>query len=363
MSGRRSSERPEHTLYGMLSSLDAKWLAVAAAATAAAYALWQLRRRKLAGAASSAAIGDGVRLVHCDDDLVVVHKPSGVDCHEWSGAEKVAGPAQPGPGWTKSKPERNAADAPLAEILRGWPQFARPRWAVHLIHRLDRATSGLLLVGRSAAAKAELSADLEAGFKVYVALVRGSVEDAAFLVDRPLRLKKPKAAYRAKEKREALRDARTTQDARTSFVRLATLCDGHCSLLLAVPATGRWHQIRRHLEGLRHPISGDVQYSPPKLNRFLEEAYGLRRLFLHACCLLLPARRSAGSAPARRFSAALPADLRAPLERMPGGPAALARLEEALESIDETWVDAQLAAASGKVLTDTWRGKETLTDE
>jgi tRNA pseudouridine65 synthase len=276
-----------------------------------------------------------------------------MECHAWSVADVPPGPAQPTRDewqrWQLSSDE-HPRTATLVDVLRVWPQFACGA-NVHLIHRLDRATSGLLLVGRSEVASAELATSLAAGSKVYAALVRGATEEA-FTVDRPLRQKSAKMAHGAKAKREAMRDARHTQVARTAFVRLASVCDGQCTLLLALPSTGRFHQIRRHLDGLRHQISGDATYGPPKLNTLLSVQYGLERLFLHLCCVLLPPRRDGA---ARRFTTGLPHNLCAPLKRMQGGGEALRLLDDTLRGIDEAWAKGVLRSASRVVLTETWR--------
>lgn len=321
------------------------------AAAGVAVLVWARRR----------ADRSGVRLVHRTASYLVVSKPAGLSCHKWTGGSAPSGPAQPGPGWQPAP--RDDEEPTLVDVLRAWPGVGN---AIHLVHRLDRATSGLLLVGRTSAAAAELAAALEGGTKIYACLVRGTTEEA-FTVDRPLRQRAAKVAHRTKQKRDALRDERQTQEARTAFVRLAVCCDGHCSLLLALPSTGRYHQLRRHLEGLRHPISGDEEHGPPRLNELLRSEYGLGRLFLHACCLLLSAEGEALAATAPRaatggrlcFTCRLPPDLRAPLGRMPGGAQALARLEEVLGEVERAgeagWLAEARRKAASVVRSDTWR--------
>lgn len=276
-----------------------------------------------------------VPLVHRGADFVAVDKPSGMIVHHWSS------------GAVEDVP-------PLVEVLRGWPEFAAGK--VHLVHRLDRQTSGVLLVGRTPEAAAELAAALEAGSKVYATLCRGTTPEA-FRVDRPLRVREPKASLGRKSGRKAkqaaaqLREECVMQSAVTDFVRVATCCDGRCSLLLALPRTGRYHQIRRHLDGARHSVSGDADYGPSGINALLREAHGLTRPFLHAACVLLTHRGEA-----LRLAAPLPDSLRSPLLSMAGGREAALALDAALGALDEAWVaEARRRAAAGPRITTSYR--------
>lgn len=145
---------------------------------------------------------------------------------------------------------------------------------VNLVHRLDRATSGVLLLGLTAEATTALGqafAERRVD-KRYVAVVRGHPPDA-FTIDRPLT------------------DEGTTREARTDCV---TVARGHIpvpigryptaryALLEVRPHTGRRHQIRRHLAGMDHPIIGDVAHGDRHHNKLIARLYGVRRLLLHA---------------------------------------------------------------------------------
>lgn len=167
---------------------------------------------------------------------------------------------------------------------------------VHPVHRLDRATSGVLLFALDPEAAAAASAAFEQGLarKTYVALVRGHAPERV-VVDHPVR-KKEKGDERV--------------PAVTEIERLAAV--ERLSLVEARPRTGRLHQIRRHLKHLSHPIAGDVRYGQGSLNRTLRERVGLRRLALHALQLELPVELD-GATHHIELRAPLPEDLCGPL--------------------------------------------------
>jgi tRNA pseudouridine65 synthase len=180
-----------------------------------------------------------------DEWLVAVSKPSGVAVHR---------------GW--------AREGPMALQLVRDTVGAR----VYPLHRLDRATSGVLVFAldpATAAACGALFAGSQVG-KVYLALVRG-VAPEHVVVDHPLR------PDRGTERQPAL----------TELTRLGVSPVERCSLVEARPRTGRLHQVRRHLKHLSHPIVGDVRYGKGDINRHFRAAWDLRRLALHASRLRL----------------------------------------------------------------------------
>lgn len=154
------------------------------------------------------------------------------------------------------------------------------------VHRLDKGTCGVLVMALHADAARTLSQAFErqAVQKRYLALVRGWAPDAVD-VDHPL---KPD---------DAPADA-AVQEARTQFTRLAQLAlpepsdprfaTTRASLVLAEPATGRRHQVRRHLKHIAHPIIGDATHGKGPLNRWWAQQLGQQRLWLHAWRLALP---------------------------------------------------------------------------
>jgi len=213
-------------------------------------------------------------VLHRDDALVAVAKPSGLLVHRGWGTDRVVALG-------------------LVRDLVGR--------RVHPVHRLDRGTSGVLLFALDKDAARALGAAFAAGEvgKRYLALVRGVAPDGG-VVDSPVpvRPKGPRA------------------EAHTEF-RLVEALSGTqpraCSLVEARPRTGRLHQVRRHLKHAGHPVLGDANYGKGALNRAFAAEYGLRRLALHAWRLAVPHPTTGERL---ELTAPVPADLGEPLMRM-----------------------------------------------
>lgn len=193
-------------------------------------------------------------IVHEDDDFLAVDKPAGLAVHGGSGVAQG-----------------------LIEGLRAARPHAR---FLELVHRLDRETSGLLLVAKRRAALTELHRLLRAGEidKRYVVLVRGRWRDAKRTVRLPLH----KYVTREGERRVRI-DDQTGREAITTLRRLAVwqAHDPPLALLEAELVTGRTHQIRVHLAHLGYPLAGDPKYGDFDWNKVLARQ-GLKRMFLHA---------------------------------------------------------------------------------
>jgi len=230
-------------------------------------------------AAGAAKAGERLVVLYEDDDLVALDKAAGVAVHGGSGiAHGVI--------------ERLRAARPQARFLE-------------LVHRLDRETSGVLLVAKKRSALTALHAAWRAGDvdKRYQVLVRGRWRDAK----RVVRLAVHRYTTREGERRVRVEDE--GQHAQTTFRRLAVWPDRDppLALLEAELHTGRTHQIRVHLTHLGFPLAGDDKYGDFGWNRELAKA-GLKRMFLHAARLALAHPRT-GEALA--FASPLPADLAA----------------------------------------------------
>ena len=230
-------------------------------------------------AAGAAKAGERLVVLYEDDDLVALDKAAGVAVHGGSGiAHGVI--------------ERLRAARPQARFLE-------------LVHRLDRETSGVLLVAKKRSALTALHAAWRAGDvdKRYQVLVRGRWRDAK----RVVRLAVQRYTTREGERRVRVEDE--GQHAQTTFRRLAVWPDREppLALLEAELHTGRTHQIRVHLTHLGFPLAGDDKYGDFGWNRELAKA-GLKRMFLHAARLALAHPRT-GEALA--FASPLPADLAA----------------------------------------------------
>lgn len=180
-----------------------------------------------------------------------------------------------GDGWlVAAKPprvitHRNWAHPHERAALQRVRDYAGGR--VYPIHRLDRAASGCLLFATDRARAGELQAGLVRGQKEYLAFVRGNLKaEGEILVENPM-----------------LDDNRLLKDARSRVWKLGGSDDPRCSLLRVRPETGRYHQVRRHVRDLNHPIIGDTAHGDSRINRWWRENQGLGRLGLHALSLRL----------------------------------------------------------------------------
>ncbi|MBI5329339.1 MAG: RluA family pseudouridine synthase [Betaproteobacteria bacterium] len=194
------------------------------------------------------------RVIYRDDALLVIDKPAGQAVHGGSGV-------------SLGVIEQLRAELPDARFLE-------------LAHRLDKETSGVLVLALKRSALVELHRMLRDGetHKFYLALALGRWRDAVRNVKLPLQ----RYLDEAGERRVAVDD--NGQSAHTIF-RLIQRYEG-LSLLEAELKTGRTHQIRVHLAALKHPIAGDGKYGDAETNRTLRRN-GLSRMFLHAARLEL----------------------------------------------------------------------------
>ncbi|MDH4143148.1 MAG: RluA family pseudouridine synthase, partial [Chloroflexota bacterium] len=227
-----------------------------------------------------------LRIVYEDDDLLIVDKPSGLVVH-------------PSAGHHDGDTLVNAllARAGGAEY-GGIAGVARPG----IVHRLDRDTSGLLMVAKHDAAQASLMAQLKARRvrKTYLALVAGSVAAAVGRIEAPIG-RDPKHRTRM----AVVPDGRPSTTGYRVRERFAAW-----TLLELDLVTGRTHQIRVHLDAIGHPVAGDPVYGTGTSRRGPD---GLDRLFLHAWRLELTAP---GDGSLVRATAPLPDDLESVLDRL-----------------------------------------------
>lgn len=208
-------------------------------------------------------------LIYQDAHLLAVHKPAGLLVH------RTALDAQ--------------ADDDLVTRLRA--QTGAPVWPAH---RLDKGTSGVLLLARDAATARQLGDTFAAASqgearridKRYLALVRGWPATAGE-IDQPL-ARDPELPSTGQPQLPA---CTRWQVLRRLTLPLATT-PGHADTRLALvevrPLTGRRHQIRRHFKALAHPLIGDATHGKGPLNRSVAAWVGHGRLWLHALQLSLP---------------------------------------------------------------------------
>ena len=225
-------------------------------------------------------------VVYEDDDRLIVDKPSGLVVH-------------PSAGHHDGDTLVNAllARAGGAEF-GGIAGVARPG----IVHRLDRDTSGLLMVAKHDGAQASLMAQLKARRvrKTYQALVLGSVSAAVGRIEAPIG-RDPKHRTRM----AVVPDGRASTTGYRVRERFADW-----TLLELDLVTGRTHQIRVHLDAIGHPVAGDPVYGTGTSRRGPD---GLERLFLHAWRLELAAPRDGHLI---RAAAELPAELERVLDRL-----------------------------------------------
>lgn len=222
-----------------------------------------------------AAVEFGV--VYSDDDLVVVDKPPGLVVH-------------PAPG---------VRSATLVEGLAGIASGGPPE-RPGIVQRLDKDTSGLMVVARNERSLRALSAQIrrrEMG-REYVALVEGSLDTRSGSIDAPIG-RDPRRRGRMAVEGTAARSART------HFEVLEALPGD--SLVAVRLETGRTHQIRAHFAAIGHPVAGDPKYGPPGHRG----RHGLDRQFLHSRRLAIV---HPGTGEPMEFSSPLPDDLATALE-------------------------------------------------
>jgi 23S rRNA pseudouridine1911/1915/1917 synthase len=219
-------------------------------------------------------------IIYQDSDIIVVDKPAGLTVH-------------PAPG----HPRGTLVNALLATHpeLREVGDRLRPG----IVHRLDKDTSGLIVVAKNERAQAALQTQLKEREvkKTYVALVRGVPEPREGMIEAPI--------GRNPKNRKKMAVVAGGREATTKYRVIEVIGGGQYALLEAEPVTGRTHQIRVHLSALAHPIVGDATYGG--------RSKVLGRQFLHAAKLAFampPSQRMV------EFESPLPADLREALNEL-----------------------------------------------
>ena len=224
-------------------------------------------------------------IVFEDARLLVINKPSGVASHGGSGISFGA-----------------------IETLRA----LRPRESLELVHRLDRDTSGVLMVAKKRSALSELQALMREDHgraggirKRYLALLAGRMPDGTMSVDAPLHVGLRQGGER---------HVQVTNGGKPSLSHFKLLerrgGQSYCEVRIE---TGRTHQIRAHAQHIGHPVAGDDKYGDPEANARLRRDIGLKRLFLHAASLEFAL--DAGKTP-YVLNAPLPAELLDALDRL-----------------------------------------------
>ncbi|MDX1693882.1 MAG: 23S rRNA pseudouridine(955/2504/2580) synthase RluC [Ketobacteraceae bacterium] len=207
-------------------------------------------------------VGDGLKkliedaILYEDDALMVVNKPAGLAVHGGSGVS-----------------------VGLIEVIREMRQPAR---FLELVHRLDKDTSGCIMVAKKRSMLKTLHQKLrdDSGIqKQYLALVCGRWKGKQHRIEAPLE------KFHLASGERMVRVAREGKPSLTLFKWREHFAGA--TLVEAYPVTGRTHQIRVHALHAGHPLAGDPKYTPQDLNAGFRES-GLRRLFLHASRISVP---------------------------------------------------------------------------
>ena len=215
------------------------------------------------------------QIAYEDDHLIVVDKPAGVVVH----------------------PARGHREGTLAQALAGRAAGGEEAWRAGIVHRLDRDTSGLLVVAKSDEVHRGLKAQLAARTmqREYLALVDGRPPARTGTIEAPI----------GRDRRVRTLMSTDTDAPKPAITHFEIECMLPRATLLRVRLqTGRTHQIRVHLQAIGHPVCGDPEYGSAG-------RYGLQRQFLHAARLAF--EHPMTGEPVDILSP-LPADLRAALE-------------------------------------------------
>ncbi len=219
-------------------------------------------------------------IIHRDGDIIVVDKPAGLTVH-------------PGPG--------HAGGTLVNALLALAPELGELRDTLRpgIVHRLDKDTSGLLVVATNERARADLTRQLKEREvrKTYLALVQGVPDPRQGVIEAPI--------GRHPRNRKKMAVVAGGREAETKYRVRETL--GGCALLEVEPVTGRTHQVRVHLAAIGHPVIGDAVYG--------KRSELVARQFLHAWRLAfeLPTSRRFVE-----FESPLPAELRRALDSLRG---------------------------------------------
>ena len=203
-------------------------------------------------------------IIYEDDALLVIDKPAGIAVHGGSGVSFGV----------------------IEQIRRARPEARY----LELVHRLDKDTSGLLMIAKKRSALVKLHEAIRNDHpkKIYLALGVGKLPNDSFHVKLPL------FKYTGAQGEKMVRVSEDGQSAHTIFRVLNRFSDGllhqvglsHLTLVQATLKTGRTHQIRVHLQSQQCPIAGDERYGDYQANKRLQKL-GLKRMFLHAAELHL----------------------------------------------------------------------------
>jgi 23S rRNA pseudouridine1911/1915/1917 synthase len=254
-----------------------------------------------------------LNIIYEDQDIIVVNKPAGMVVHPAYGhrtgtlvnavlahCPELAGAEGDG----STEPVLSPALSAVEGVAEGLAELLRPG----IVHRLDKDTSGLIIVAKNSAARRHLQYQFKRQEvkKVYLALLEGRLEPVQGIIEAPIE--------RDKKHRQRMAVVEGGREARTEYRVVEHFGDRTgkgvhpYTLVEAEPKTGRTHQVRVHFASIGHPLAGDPVYGFRK-----QRLSGLHRQFLHAQILGF---RLPGSDKYIELTAELPEDLRTILEKL-----------------------------------------------
>ncbi len=215
-----------------------------------------------------------------DKDLVAVDKPAGLMVH----AVRVNDDRHPSRARRRGDEERRKEPTLTAWLVSRYPEMKAvgddPVMRPGIVHRLDKATSGVMVAARTQAAFERLKRLFQEHRmrKTYLALVHGVPKNKKGTIDAPI-------GITAGSLRRSVHSPKMAKSAVTEYEVVESSDDGQYALLRVRPKTGRTHQIRVHLASIGHPIVGDPLYGGRRARRGADGHAVPSRLMLHAASL------------------------------------------------------------------------------
>lgn len=204
-----------------------------------------------------------IHVIYEDKNFLAINKPAGLLVHS---AKTV-----------KVKDARDEEPTVTGWIIKNYPEIKKvgddPEYRPGIVHRLDKDTSGVLLIAKNQEYFEYLKNLFQSHKvkKIYNALVYGKLEERRGIITKPISIKKgslKRTVHAGKMTKEAITEYKLLKEYKK---------DGHIfSFVEVIPRTGRTHQIRIHMSSIRHPIVGDSLYGPKS------NPLNLHRQFLHA---------------------------------------------------------------------------------
>lgn len=229
-----------------------------------------------------------MRILYEDDNCLVVDKPANILVHPKEGQKDLKG---------------TIITAFLDKIKQNDFDAFRPG----VVHRLDKDTSGVLLLAKNKSAYDDLVGQFKARTikKSYLALVRGIMQHKEAVIDSPI------GRSLRNRKKMALVTLSLGKNAVSEYKVIKEF--GNVSLLRVRIRTGRTHQIRVHMAGIGHPVVGDNIYGDKKFDKVFREKFDLERQFLHAEVIKF---KLPGTKKTKTVSSKLPDDLETVLAKL-----------------------------------------------